>query len=432
MDIAQAKQQIKDTVRVYLERDEKGEYCVPLVHQRPVYLQGAPGLGKTAVMQQISYEMGIGLVSYSMTHHTRQSAIGLPMIVDKVFAGEHYSVSEYTMSEIIASVYECMESTGKKEGILFLDEINCISETLMPSMLLFLQYKTFGGHTLPEGWVVVTAGNPKQYNKSAREFDPAIKDRLQFLKVEPQYDSWRTYALEKGISGVIKSYLDIKTEHFYAVENTVEGLTVVTPRSWEDLSKNLQSRERLGISIDENLIGQFLQNVDIARDFAVYYELYKKYENDFDADAILAGSIEEDRILKAKAMPLRDRITCMELLTEALFHHMEQCLTEYDALKAAKQELSSEQEKAEYQKNLMQLKTNVSVVQSEIENVINYTKAAYGKGNEISMLMNDMTLAPVAVRFLGMFLNGAYVKSSKEVSLHHQEEELLKQIDVSL
>ena len=48
-----------------------------------------------------------------------------------------------------------MERTGVKEGILFLDEINCISETLTPMMLQFLQCKTFGNQQLPAGWVVV-------------------------------------------------------------------------------------------------------------------------------------------------------------------------------------------------------------------------------------------------------------------------------------
>ena len=62
-----------------------------------------------------------------MTHHTRQSALGLPFISTKNYGGVEYSVSEYTMSEIIASVYDMMEETGKKEGILFLDEINCVS-----------------------------------------------------------------------------------------------------------------------------------------------------------------------------------------------------------------------------------------------------------------------------------------------------------------
>ena len=86
-------------------------------------------------MEQIAQEMGIALVSYSMTHHTRQSALGLPFITKKTYGGKEYSVSEYTMSEIIASIYDTMEESGIKEGILFLDEINCVSETLAPSML---------------------------------------------------------------------------------------------------------------------------------------------------------------------------------------------------------------------------------------------------------------------------------------------------------
>ena len=135
MNIKQAKQQIKNAVKAYLTKDEFGAYKLPLERQRPIFLLGAPGIGKTAIMAQVASELNIALVSYSMTHHTRQSAIGLPFIVKKDFGGEEYDVSEYTMSEIIASVYETMEKTGMKEGILFLDEINCVSETLAPAML---------------------------------------------------------------------------------------------------------------------------------------------------------------------------------------------------------------------------------------------------------------------------------------------------------
>lgn len=158
--------------------------------------------------------MGLGLVSYSMTHHTRQSALGLPVIVEKEYGGKHYQVSEYTMSEIIASVYDCMRTTGKTQGILFLDEINCVSETLSPAMLLFLQYKVFGGHQIPEGWVVVTAGNPPRFNKSVREFDAATRDRLKVIEVEPSYEAWKAYALEHGVSRSVISYLDIRPEDF--------------------------------------------------------------------------------------------------------------------------------------------------------------------------------------------------------------------------
>ena len=159
MNIKRAKQEIKDSIEAYLQKDETGHYLIPSVRQRPILLMGPPGIGKTQIMEQIARECGIGLVSYTITHHTRQSAVGLPFIREKEYGGRMYSVTEYTMSEIIASVYEKMEETGLEEGILFLDEINCVSETLAPTMLQFLQCKMFGYHKIPDGLIIVAAGN---------------------------------------------------------------------------------------------------------------------------------------------------------------------------------------------------------------------------------------------------------------------------------
>ena len=141
MNIKEAKQELLQTIQVYTRKDSNGHYLLPSVRQRPILLIGPPGIGKTAIMEQAARECGIGLVAYTITHHTRQSAVGLPVIVKKNFQGKEYSVTEYTMSEIIASVYEKIEETGCKEGILFIDEINCVSETLVPTMLQFLQNK---------------------------------------------------------------------------------------------------------------------------------------------------------------------------------------------------------------------------------------------------------------------------------------------------
>ena len=161
------------------------------------FLMGPPGIGKTDIMNQVAEEMNIAVVSYSMSHHTRQSALGLPFIADKEYGGRKYRTTEYTMSEIIASLYDVMEETGKAEGILFLDEINCVSETLAPSMPQF-QYKVFGRHSIPDGWVIVTAGNPSEYNNSVREFDLATLDRLKRIDVEPDFGAWWKYAQNQG------------------------------------------------------------------------------------------------------------------------------------------------------------------------------------------------------------------------------------------
>ena len=79
MNIKQAKEDIKNAVSAYLTKDQFGNYVIPIERQRPIFLMGAPGIGKTAIMEQIAQELQIGLVSYSMTHHTRQSALGLCM-----------------------------------------------------------------------------------------------------------------------------------------------------------------------------------------------------------------------------------------------------------------------------------------------------------------------------------------------------------------
>ena len=101
MNIKEAKEQIKNAMTAYFTKDETGGYAIPVEKQRPVFLMGPPGIGKTAIMEQVASEMGVGLLSYSMTHHTRQSALGLPFIVHNNYGGKVNYVSEYTMTEII-------------------------------------------------------------------------------------------------------------------------------------------------------------------------------------------------------------------------------------------------------------------------------------------------------------------------------------------
>ena len=270
MNIKRAKQEIRDSIEAYLSKDEFGEYRIPAIRQRPILLMGPPGIGKTQIMEQIARECGIALVSYTITHHTRQSAVGLPFIVKKNYGEEEFSVTEYTMSEIISSVYDKMEKTGLKEGILFIDEINCVSETLAPMMLQFLQGKTFGNQKVPEGWVIVTAGNPPEYNKSVREFDVVTLDRIKKIDVEADFDVWKEYAYQQGIHPAVISYLELRRKNFYRVENTVDGKIFATARGWEDLSRLIQVYEILGKTVDREVVSQYIQHRMIAKDFASY------------------------------------------------------------------------------------------------------------------------------------------------------------------
>ncbi len=358
MNIKQAKQEITNTLKAYLARDALGNYLIPPIRQRPILLMGPPGIGKTQIMEQIAAETGVGLVAYTITHHTRQSAVGLPFIEKRTYGGEEFSVTEYTMSEILASVYRLMERTGLKEGILFLDEINCVSETLAPMMLQFLQCKTFGNQRLPEGWLIAAAGNPPEYNRSVRDFDVVTLDRVKRIDVAEDFAVWKEYARGRGVHGAVVSYLDIKKDHFYRVETTAEGLEFATARGWEDLSELICAYEKLGLRVSREVVGQYIQMPRIAKDFANYLELYYKYQRTYHVEDILSGTWQPITVSELRSAPFDEKLSVMGLVLsrlsgEARNTRIQDALT--TALHAALTEFKAKIGEAEPQTVLAQL-----------------------------------------------------------------------------
>lgn len=299
MTIRQAKEEILHTIKAYTAKNEAGSYRIAPVRQRPILLIGPPGIGKTAIVEQAAAETGLPLVAYTITHHTRQSAVGLPVISHKLWQGREYTVTEYTMSEIIGKIHDTMESTGSREGILFIDEINCVSETLLPTMLQLLQSKRFGEYYVPEGWVIVTAGNPKEYNTSVREFDMVTLDRVKKITVTADYETWVSYACAHGIHGSVLFYLDGNPGNFYHIHGIGDDRQFLTARGWEDLSVIIKEYERLEIPITEDLVEQYLQCPEIAADYYSWYLLYQKNGARLLWKAIWEGTVKGEEEIRA-------------------------------------------------------------------------------------------------------------------------------------
>ena len=383
MNIKEAKQEIVNTVKAYLCKNAEGEYRIPAIRQRPVLLMGPPGIGKTQIMEQIAEECGIGLVSYTITHHTRQSAVGLPMIKTEEFDGKEYSVTEYTMSEIIAGVYKAVKEQGHSEGILFIDEINCVSETLIPTMLQFLQCKTFGNQKVPEGWIIVAAGNPPEFNRSVREFDMVTYDRLRVINID---------AREREIHNAILSYLDIRPQNFYRVEADVDGLKFITARGWEDMSSLMYVYEELGISINAGVVGEFLHNEDVAEDFGAYYDLYNKYRDDYGINNILMGNAAPDIYRRMVEADYDERLTVVNLLLDTLNKHFKYSTalkadtdnwykSIKDKIKAGEDAAAIDKEKAEFAAQAERLESVEEQTLAKLENAFDFLE---GSKQEIS------------------------------------------------
>ena len=313
VSIDKAKEVIAQTADIYFSRTADGAWRMERHRARPVCLMGPAGIGKTEIVRQVAQEKGLAFLSYSVTHHTRQSAIGLPRLTERCVDGKTVAVTEYTLSEIIAEVWRVMEESGKSEGILFLDEFNCASETLRPAMLQLLQSKSFGPHALPEGWMLVLAGNPGEYNSSAVSLDPVMADRMRLLWLAPDYSAWRDYMEGRGVHPMVLSYLDDHAGHFYVFENSSEGTALVTARGWEDLSVMLKMMEEKGYEVDLTFVAQFLQSTKVARSFFTYYQQYGELLRSGIVDDILAGDRTEEAAQAVAAMKLNQSwaLTCV-------------------------------------------------------------------------------------------------------------------------
>ena len=92
----------------------------------------------------------------------------------------------------------------------------------------------------------------------------------------------------------------------------------VTARGWEDLSETIYLYEENGFAVDETLVGQYLRNKRIAREFAAYYDLYRKYKQDYRIAQILSGKADADIKKRAKNAGFDERISLLGLLLDSL------------------------------------------------------------------------------------------------------------------
>ena len=150
--------------------------------------------------------------------------------------------------------------------------------------------------------------------------------------MEADYETWKQYAAQKQIHPAILTYLAARKKDFYLVESTVDGRHFVTARGWEDLSEMMKLYEENGISADELLIGQYIQHEKIAKDFSIYYDLFRKYQSDYQIDSILNGTSGEDILFRAKHAPMDERLSFLGLLFDAITSVLKEVCQMEDAL----------------------------------------------------------------------------------------------------
>ena len=320
MNIKRAKEEIEHTVKAYLAKDALGEYAIPAIRQRPILLMGPPGIGKTQVMEQVAagVRCGTGGLHHHPPHPPERRGPALYP------TSAHYG-GQGCLGDGIHHERDHRQRVRQDGGApAFLRASSSLMRSTAcprrwpPPCCSSCSARLLATRRCRQGWVIVAAGNPPEYNKSVRDFDIVTLDRVRRMDIQPDLSVWKDYARGARIHSAILSYLELHPQNFYQINADVDGTQFVTARGWEDLSNLLDTYETLGLKADEDLIREYIQHQKIAEDFSAYLDLYYKYRDDYGVEDILAGQVKPAVYARLLNASFDERLSLVSLILAGL------------------------------------------------------------------------------------------------------------------
>ena len=129
------------------------------------------------------------------------------------------------------------------EGILFLDELTAADQRLQISAYPLILDRRVGNNVLPDGWMVVTAGNASFHGAACHDMGTALADRIFHFNVQTVIDAFLRHALASGFAPEVMAYLKVRPDKLddTQAQLAADHLVGASPRGWEDVSRVLQS-----------------------------------------------------------------------------------------------------------------------------------------------------------------------------------------------
>jgi MoxR-like ATPase len=235
---------------------------------RPVFLWGAPGIGKSSLVRQFAAAIGLDCVSLLGTQLAPEDLIGVPQIVD--------GKSRFCPPEQIAR---------ETPYCLLLDELNAASPDVQKAFYSLILDRRIGSYELPAGSVVIGAGNRATDQALARPMASALVNRLVHLHLRADAGDWLGWAANNGIHPWIVDYLTQRPDHLWSAPPKTEE-PFSTPRSWHMLSDTLHS---YGPDVTDESIAMLGYATLTPTHAAAFRAYLKTVRHAYDFEAILKG-----------------------------------------------------------------------------------------------------------------------------------------------
>jgi hypothetical protein len=224
-----------------------------------IFLWGAPGIGKSSVVREVAADKNLNIIDLRVSQLAPTDIRGLPFV-------------ENGLAKFAPPSF--LPQDPDSEGILFIDEFNMASPSMMGIAQQLILDRQVGDYTVPEGWYIIGAGNRVEDRAAVNNMPAPVANRFIHFQVEHDFPGWKEFAYKNGVDEQIISFLNFRPELFFRFEKNSH--TWPSPRSWEFAN----SLHKSGLSI-EHAVGP-----GVAGEFNTYLSIYSHLP---DIEAILNG-----------------------------------------------------------------------------------------------------------------------------------------------
>jgi len=254
-----------------------------IVRKLPVFIWGAPGIGKSSIVKQIAAEQGLEFLDLRLSLLDPTDLKGIPFF-------------NAATNEGVWAKPSFLPSGKDSKGILFLDEINTAPPAVQASAYQLVLDRKVGEYELPEGWSIIAAGNRENDRGIVYKMPPPLANRFVHFEMEVDFDDWKTWAYSMKIESAIIAYLAYDKSMLFTFDATSNEKSFATPRSWEYVDSIVKS------GIDAELILDSISGA-VGREAAIGYLSFKKVMKDLpDLSTIVDGTLIELEEEDAKVM----------------------------------------------------------------------------------------------------------------------------------
>ncbi|MFH1485873.1 MAG: MoxR family ATPase [Chloroflexota bacterium] len=253
----------------------------------PIFLWGAPGVGKSSVVRQVSERQAVGFLDIRMTLLDPTDLRGIPI------------PKEGRAEWLAPSFLPDMKRDGER-GIMFLDELNAAPPLVQASGYQLVLDRRVGEYELPKGWTIIGAGNRQGDRAVVHRMPSPLSNRFIHIEFDVSLDDWTDWAIMHNIASEVIGFIRFRPDLLFAFDPQRDERAFPTPRSWEYVSRLMGNSTTGTKPIPRNLLSEAVAGTVGGGAGAEYLAYLDVYQNLPDIAAILNGAntIPERKDLK--------------------------------------------------------------------------------------------------------------------------------------